>query len=216
MKNHNAKKLLGYYDYTVILTYMGMICAFWAILDAINNSYTKSILLLMLAGVCDMFDGTVAATKERTGAEKRFGIQIDSMSDLVSFGIMPAIFVYMICAKTGIAALTATVFALAALIRLAYYNVCEEERQRTTVDRRSVFQGLPVTTIAVLLPIVYVFQTKRGEGNYLPYMLLLILCGVGFLIPIEIKKPKIFGKICLIIVGLVEAMCVFFFGRYLI
>ena len=73
-----------YYNYTVILTYGGMLIAFYGILSAINQEFWNSIFCLMLAGICDMFDGTVAATKERTASEKRFGIQIDSLSEFCS------------------------------------------------------------------------------------------------------------------------------------
>ena len=77
------KKVLGYYDYTVILTYCGMLFAFCGILSAIEYRFVDSLICLMLAGVCDLFDGTVASTKDRTDSEKRFGIQIDSLSDLL-------------------------------------------------------------------------------------------------------------------------------------
>ena len=87
------KKLLGFYDYTVVLTYAGMLFAFCGILEAIGQYYKGAILCLMIAGLCDMFDGAVASTKERNRQEKRFGVQIDSLSDLISFGILPAVLV---------------------------------------------------------------------------------------------------------------------------
>lgn len=93
------KKMLGYYDYTVVLTYCGMLSAFLGVLHAISEQYSEAIFCLMLAGICDMFDGAVASTKERTDREKVFGIQIDSLSDLISFGVFPGIFVYMISGK---------------------------------------------------------------------------------------------------------------------
>ena len=101
------KKLLGYYDYTVVLTYCGMLFAFCGILMSIGEHYLDAIICLLLAGVCDMFDGAVAATKERDERAKRFGIQIDSLSDLISFGVLPALFVYMLSGKdvvTGVIA----------------------------------------------------------------------------------------------------------------
>ena len=109
------RKLIGYYDYTVILTYLGMLFAFSGILMVIGEDYWDAVFCLMLAGICDMFDGAVAATKVRTDSEKRFGIQIDSLSDLISFGVCLHNFrqrqgcradrgvVYLVCAdKAGI------------------------------------------------------------------------------------------------------------------
>lgn len=204
------KRLLGYYDYTVVLTYVGMLCAFSAILQSLQENYLNAIIFLMLAGICDMFDGAVASTKDRNKSEKRFGIQIDSLSDLISFGVMPAIFTYMIAGKTLLSGIVASGFALAALIRLAYFNVTEEERQDRTNESRTVFQGMPVTTMAVLLPIVYLLSNLgQWKGGYL---VLLVISGSFFLAPFELKKPKLVGKICLIVIGIIEFFSVFFLG----
>lgn len=211
-KKMKTKKPLGYYDYTVVLTYMGMLCSFIAIMLSINENFLDAIIFLMMAGVCDMLDGAIANTKDRTPSEKRFGIQIDSLSDLISFGVMPAIFVYMITGKSIAGGVIAALFTLAALIRLAYFNVNEEERQQQTDEKRTVFQGLPVTTIAVLLPVVFWLQRSGKIHSLTSYMILLIICGVGFISPFEVKKPSIVGKICLIIVGLLELLGVLFLG----
>ena len=68
-------------------------CAMLAgILFAFEGQLWAALGCLMFSGVCDMFDGKVASTKkERTRSEKRFGIQIDSLSDLVCFGVLPAV-----------------------------------------------------------------------------------------------------------------------------
>ena len=50
------------------------------------------------------------------------------------------------------------------------------------------------------------------KGVFIPYAVLLCFCGIGFLSPIEVKKPNLVGKICLIIVGLAEAFGIFFVG----
>ena len=174
-------KPLGYYDYTVVLTYTGMLCSFTAIIMSINEKFPYAVILLMMAGICDMFDGVIANTKDRNHLEKHFGIQIDSMSDLISFGMMPAIFVYIITGKKTICAVIAALFALAALIRLSYFNVDEAERQKKTDEKRTVFKGLPVTSIAILLPIVFwLHSSGRVHGKFL-YLTLLIFCGIGFL-----------------------------------
>ena len=100
---HNEREcplLLDYYDYTVILTYLGMLSAFMGILMSVNSNFKTALICLMFTGFCDMFDGAVASTKTRTKSEKRFGIQIDSLSDLISFGVLPGVFVYMFAGKT--------------------------------------------------------------------------------------------------------------------
>lgn len=200
------KKLLGYYDYTVILTYCGMLCAFCGILRIINEDYWDAVLCLLLSGVCDMFDGAVAATKMRMDNEKKFGIQIDSLSDLISFGVLPGIFVYMISGKNIFAGLTAALFVLCALIRLAYFNVQEEERQKKTGERRKSYLGVPVTTIALFLPGIYLLYDHRIFRNTICFSVLLALMGTGYLLPVEIKKPGLLGKAGIVLLGIFEVM----------
>lgn len=200
------KKLLGYYDYTVILTYCGMLFAFAGILRVIRGNYWEAVFCLMFAGVCDMFDGTVAATKDRTEMEKRFGIQIDSFSDLISFGVLPGLFVYMISNQNPFVGILASLFVLCTLIRLSYFNVLEEERQKATDERRKSYIGVPVTTMAVSLPLFYLLYDYRLCKTILCFPVLLVFMGAGFLSPIEIRKPGVAGKVCLILVGIVEML----------
>ena len=200
------KKMVGYYDYTVILTYCGMLFSFFGLLRVINQDYWNASFCLMLAGVCDMFDGAVASTKDRNANEKRFGIQIDSLSDLISFGVLPAIFVYIISGKNAFVGLIASMFVLCALIRLAYFNVLEEERQRQTIESRKSYLGVPVTTIAVFLPAAYLLYDYRLCKSILCFPILLIFMGIGYLLPVEIKKPGVIGKAGIIILGIFEAL----------
>ena len=84
--------MIGFYDYTVILTYCSVISAVAGILLSLNASPHPyiAIFLLMFSGLCDAFDGKVARHKKnRTKAMKEFGIQIDSLSDLAAFGVLP-------------------------------------------------------------------------------------------------------------------------------
>lgn len=205
------KKPLGYYNYTVILTYCGMLAAFFGILRAIHEDYWGAVFCLMAAGLCDMFDGAVASTMKRTESEKRFGIQIDSLSDLVGFGVLPAIFVYMICGQTAFAAMISGGFVLCALIRLAFFNVLEEERQRQTSEKRTSYLGVPVTTIAVLLPAVYLMYDYRFIRQARYFLVMLVITGIGHLAPIEIKKPGLLGKAGILLIGILEALGMLFF-----
>lgn len=205
------KKLLGYYDYTVVLTYCGMLCAFCGILRIINEDYWDAVFCLLLSGVCDMFDGTIAATKMRMDNEKKFGIQIDSLSDLISFGVFPGLFVYMISGKNIFVGLIGALFVLCALIRLAYFNVQEEERQKKTGERRKSYLGVPVTTIAVFLPGIYLLYDYRICRSIACFPVLLILMGIGYLLPVEIKKPGFLGKAGIVIVGIFEVLGMLFF-----
>ena len=91
--------MIGFYDYTVILTYISLASS---ILGMISACYTRigwAIFFLGMSGLLDTFDGKVARTKKnRTEDQKRFGIQIDSLCDIVCFGVCPVI----ICWFSGI------------------------------------------------------------------------------------------------------------------
>ena len=205
------RKAIGYYDYTVILTYCGMLFAFSGILMSINANYLSAVFCLLVAGVCDMFDGAVASTKTRSKNEKRFGIQIDSLSDLISFGVLPGVFVYMISGKSTASAIISSLFVLCALIRLAYFNVLEEERQSQTTEHRKTYLGVPVTTIALLLPVVYLIYSLDLYTVSMMFPVLLVIQGTGFLLPVEIKKPGKAKKACIVAFGIFEVFSLIVF-----
>lgn len=203
-----SKRLLGYYNYTVILTYIGMLVGVTGITCVMEARFQQAVLCLMIAGICDMFDGAIAATKKRDKREKSFGIQIDSLSDLICFGVLPAIFVYVISGKSYSAFMVAGLYVLCALVRLAYFNVMEEERQEQETGSRKWYLGLPVTTIALLLPACYVIQNKWIPGENSIFIVLLFAVAFAFLLPVKIKKPYLAGKIGIAVAGLVEFLII--------
>jgi len=93
--------MIGFYNYTVILTYLGLASGMMGIISAVQGKITAAILCLLLAGFFDMFDGLVARTKkDRTKQEKCFGIQLDSLSDVICFGVLPAMIGYAVGLNT--------------------------------------------------------------------------------------------------------------------
>ena len=185
--------MLGYYNYTVVLTYMGMLTAFTGILMACNGNINGALVCLMLSGVCDLFDGPIARTRERAAEEKRFGIQIDSLSDLIGFGVLPGIILYRMAEKSLVGS---------ALIRLAYFNVMEEKRQDATEEARTCYQGLPVTVSAILIPVVCYIQNIVGIRNGEGTLLTMSIMAVAFLIPVKVEKPNFLGKIIISFLGI--------------
>lgn len=206
MNLKERKTPLGYYNYTVILTYLGMLVGFTGITCVMDGQFHQAVFCLMFAGICDMFDGTVAATKQRIQKEKNFGIQIDSLSDLVCFGVLPASLIYGMNPKNTYAFFVAGMYVLCALIRLAYFNVDEEERQENTSEPRKYYQGLPVTVSALIVPAVYEVAsvTKLSVGK--SGIVALAVMALAFITPFKLKKPAFIGKICVVICGVVELL----------
>lgn len=201
--------MLGVYDYTVVLTYIGMLTGLTGIGFAMGGRLPWALLCLLLAGLCDMFDGKIASTKaNRTAQEKRFGVQIDSLSDEICFGVLPAVIVYSTAQGKIVVGIIAGLYALCALIRLAWFNVDEEERQDATKGQRELYRGLPVTTVALFLP------TLLGVARLLHWSLpvlgaaLLAVMAVAFLTPFKLVKPHLTGKIIMILFGCAELVIV--------
>lgn len=196
------KLLNGFYNYTVILTYLGFLLGLLGITFALQQNYRMCMIMLMCAGICDMFDGAVASTRERSRQEKNFGIQIDSLSDLVCFGILPAIFVYRMGEGTAVVMICGGLYALCALIRLAYFNVCEEERQQSEDGARKYYTGLPVTAAALTWPLLFIlgsYITAIPMTWALPGLALVM--AVAFVLGFKLKKPRLAGKLVLVAIG---------------
>ena len=76
--------MIGFYDYTVIMTYISVVSSMIGIFCAVTDHISAAVCCLAFSGLCDMFDGKIARTKKnRTEEEKCFGIQIDSLADIV-------------------------------------------------------------------------------------------------------------------------------------
>ena len=197
--------MIGYYNYTVILTYLGPLSGFMGIVSIWNGNLKTALLFLICSGICDMFDGKIASTMKRTKQEKRFGIQIDSLSDLICFGVLPSLIVLQANKGQPLYIAISAVYLLCALIRLSWFNVDEEERQSNESTARKEYLGLPVTTSALGIPLF------MGLGNLLSlpldrvYPWLLLAMGIAFLSPFHIKKPHGISKLILIALGL---MCI--------
>ncbi len=205
--------MIGYYNYTVWLTFVGMLSSVTGIGFAFAGNADAAVICLMVSGLCDVFDGIVARTKKnRSDEEKRFGIQLDSLSDIVCFGILP--FAIGLCIgadkwwQTAIMAL----FALAGLIRLAYFNVSEETRQQQTSEKRKHYKGVPITSTALSVPLLFCFRGLLGASFPLCYTLLLLVNGALFITPVQVKKPTGGTIVLMVCLGAVFTAIILFFG----
>ena len=157
--------MIGFYNYSVILTYIGLTSAVVGMTQVFSQNYRLAFLCLCISGICDMFDGNIARSmKNRTDQEKVFGIQIDSLCDLICFGMFPATLGYSISGNKQLGGIASVLLVLGAVIRLAYFNVTEQERQKETAEKRKYYQGLPVTSVSMILPTVYIFRGLLGKA----------------------------------------------------
>jgi len=203
--------MIGFYNYTVILTYLGLLSGFGGILCAANGKIKEALVLLIVAGLCDMFDGKIASTRKRNHAEKRFGIQIDSLSDLVCFGALPALIGFRCTSGTVLQGIVPGVYLLCALIRLAWFNVDEEQRQDQEAEGRKNYTGLPVTTAALLIPVFVGACTLLSLPLEYITPCFFLLVALAFITPFRMKKAGLVGKILMILCG-IAALALVLFG----
>lgn len=198
--------MLGFYDYTVILTYLSAASSIVGMCFAIHQEFTGAIVCLLLSGLCDMFDGMVARTKKnRTEIEKKNGIQLDSLADVVCFGAFPAVIGYCLGMNTACSflfAVAGAVFVLCAIIRLAYFNVTEEIRQQKTEGKRKSYEGLPVTSVALLIPALFCTRGILGDKFPFVYAVALLVFGLCFITNFKIRKFGLKGNFVMLGIGL--------------
>ncbi|MBP3326392.1 MAG: CDP-alcohol phosphatidyltransferase family protein [Coprococcus sp.] len=204
--------MIGFFNYTVILTYISLASSVIGILFT-NSPEDVSIGIFCLAfsGLLDAFDGRIARTKtDRTLDEKRYGVQIDSLCDIVCFGVLPVIICWHSGMNTIHGCIILVLYCLAGLIRLAYYNVLEEgkmtESDTKAENGKKYFHGMPITSIAIGLPVIYL--SSPLFKHYFIYVLefIMLLAAILFVINFKFAKPTTKQLIIIIIIVAVAVL----------
>ena len=200
--------MIGFYDYTVVQTYLGLLSSVFGMTRVIQNDYKTAIICLAISGFCDCFDGKVARTKRnRTKDEKNFGIQLDSLSDVVCFGAFPALICYLLGMRSFFGVMILFAYVIAAVIRLAYFNVLEGKRQETEEGGGRIYHGLPVTSISALLPVAFLLKFVLPEFYFVLFLHVLMLAvAILFVVDFKFKKPSM--KMIVILIVCVAAALV--------
>lgn len=195
--------MIGFYNYTVILTYMSLVSAIVGCFMSVQGNLSASLFLLLLSGFLDLFDGKVARSMKRTRMQMNFGIQIDSLADVVAFGVLPSMIAYNCGVDSIVGIVILSFFTLCGLIRLAYYNVCEQERQLCEETVRKEYLGLPITSSAIIVPLTFIL--KYFTGDFFTYILeaVMLITAVLFITPVKVKKPGKRGMIVVLIIGII-------------
>ncbi len=188
---------IGYYGYWVWLTYLSVVTSFTGVTFALQGKPDAAVICLIVSGVCDMFDGTVARTAKRNDMQKAYGIQIDSLADVMSFGLLPAAIGYCLfdlSGNTGIVATAVTLaicvlYVLCGLMRLAWFNVTEEEIQARG-EKRTHYVGLPITMASLILSVTYFIIADLQNVSTI-YTGLLLVLAIAFVSKFHIPKVKL-------------------------
>ncbi len=171
-KREEKKPKKGVYLLPNTITLCGMFFGFYAIMSAINGNFLHAAWAIALANIFDGLDGWIARL---TNTTTRFGIELDSLSDLVAFGVAPAVMIYKWAlipfGKLGWAA--AFLFVACGALRLARFNV------QTGAPGSKAFKGMPIpgaaTIVASIVIFYYEFWTGLPEKNiFFPVITILL------------------------------------------
>lgn len=172
------------------VTYSGLIFSILSIYNILYDNSKMAIVFFIFAGICDMLDGKFASCFERTNEQKQFGIQLDSMCDVVSFVLLPAVFIIKLSHYSLIPAIF---YVFAGIKRLTKFTVSAE------IDKRGThFIGVPVTYSALLFPVTYIFTDL-----WFVYALEATVLGVLFISKFKVPKNNMITNVFFILIAII-------------
>jgi CDP-diacylglycerol--serine O-phosphatidyltransferase len=169
------------------MTFTGLTAALFACLLSLQGRLGLALVCLMFAGIFDLFDGLVARKiQTKSTDETKFGIQIDTISDMACFGVVPAI----IAMHSGLSSLVDFIilsfYVCCAAMRLGYFNV----HGMTGEGKSKYFIGLPVTYAALIFPLVFIsLQVLDIQVSQNIIRTAFLLTGAFFILKIKVLKP---------------------------
>lgn len=198
---------IGKYNKSVILTYIGIAFAIAGVYVAfVFQSARYALLCLVVAGICDLFDGVVARKIKRTEKEKEFGVQIDSLADMINFVFLPISICFALGMNSYYHLALYIFYALAALIRLAYFNI-------TVESFTTHFIGLPTTYVALILPIVWILSLFISKEMFnIIFSITMLVIGLLFILNVRIVKPKGIFYIIFPLLAIIQLFVLIFVG----
>ncbi|MGB8954570.1 MAG: CDP-alcohol phosphatidyltransferase family protein [Tumebacillaceae bacterium] len=146
-------------DRANMITALGMLFGMASVLFSFSARWEAAVLCMLLAVVCDVFDGMVARKTRKTHDPmlSQMGVQFDSLADLVHSGVAPAFFVYNYTGQGVLSGVLLVMIVVTVFLRLAYYNC-------NGLSETGYFYGLPVFYSPMILAVVYgvVAWTEAG------------------------------------------------------
>lgn len=178
--------IIGVYNPAGFITFSGLVLSLAACILSFNGRFELAVVFFIFAGLCDLFDGPVARRTNSTIMEKEFGFHLDSLVDVVSFGITPG-FILLHSGFNGVLDhLLIIFFCSCAVMRLAVFNTTKKNHGADI----QTFIGLPVTYSALILPIVLAIGTFLDSAMYIAMVrVTLFILGCLYILRIRVPKP---------------------------
>ena len=171
-------KIRGIYLIPNLLTTCNLIAGFYCLVSAYHGKFEHAAFAIVAAGIFDILDGRVARA---IGGGSRFGVEYDSLADLVSFGVAPAFLMYSWALESfgRIGWVAACLYMICAALRLARYNVSQED----PTTKAAGFTGLPSPGAAGMICSIVLFETQYGLiGGAVSMISLVLVFMLSFLL----------------------------------
>ncbi|MBI9092178.1 MAG: CDP-diacylglycerol--serine O-phosphatidyltransferase [Desulfobacterium sp.] len=181
MQKEDFKKSI--YVLPNLFTSMNLFCGFYAIVSAVDSRFVDASVAILIAGIFDLLDGKIARATKTTS---QFGVEYDSLSDLVSFGLAPALLMYLWALKPlgRLGWLAGFLFMICGALRLARFNTMAA----TSTGASSYFQGLPIPAAAGLnVAAILFFSRFNIDPHFYRFVLLVMLYLTSFLMVSSVK-----------------------------
>ena len=174
----------GIYLLPNLFTTMNMFCGFYAMVAAIDGKFVPAAYAIIIAGIFDNLDGKIARATRSTS---KFGVEFDSLADLVSFGVAPGLLMYLWALQPlgRIGWLAGFLFVVCGALRLARFNT-----QVGTVSS-GYFTGLPIPAGAGMNAVTVLFCHKIGVAPHAyPLAFLIMIYMLSFMMVSTVKYPS--------------------------
>jgi CDP-diacylglycerol--serine O-phosphatidyltransferase len=190
-KSENLRK--GVYLLPNLITSGGIFAGFYVIIAATDGNYKRAAWFILVAAIFDALDGKVARL---TNTSSKFGVELDSLADVVSFGVAPGVLLYLWALRPfgKLGWLAAFLYVICGALRLARFNV-----QVTTVESRR-FVGMPIPAAAcIVATCILLFYELGGTGTIKMVSMLMLVFVLAFLMICNVKyfslkDPELFKR----------------------
>ena len=178
VRQQRAQLKRGVYLLPSLFTTGNLICGFFSLISTFNGEYFQAALFIIFANILDGLDGLVARL---TKTVSQFGVELDSLADLVSFGVAPAVLVYYwaLVPWASWGWLAACLYVVCGALRLARFNVQIKNVEKTH------FVGLPIPAAAEMIVatiLMYYFLGGEGAASKEVILLLVIYLLAGLMV----------------------------------
>lgn len=165
-----------------VFTSLNLLCGYLSIIFTSRQEFLEAGWVIVLAVICDILDGRIARL---TSVTSRFGAELDSLADLVSFGVAPAFLVFnrYLSDMRLLGLVSTSLFVVCGALRLARFNV-------TPPSGKDVFTGLPIPAGAGILCTLTIFEMQFFSFFRIPDVVIpLVVIGTSFLMVSTIEYP---------------------------